>query len=440
MILSDNKIRALVKKILLEQDDIELLSADQAKPSREEIAANISGENGSEINVEKLKSLIPFEISFDDDNIRVGGRDSREKSIRRISEYVTKVARFGDEYVRAEFNFKGYEGQVVVHLKNIIIAFKNDFGQYKFTGGFTGITAYSLMIHVHNILYNFFKWFESWAEEYDKKFKDNVRIQSIITDYGEKYEKKYKTSLADDIDAKHQSMKKDINVFITNNPGTNMGGYYSPSEDDIVIKHHSNGKINKSTAAHEFQHRHDELFDELNHRIGVVSNKKLMKSFKYKLFDKTRKMSKKYEKRQLDIAKSSGDKQTLSDEKIRARTNLMKLPPLDYLTIPEYQEKYNYTEDSYYYDLYNLRKDHIRELVARIAGLSDEKGYDSVDDEFLSDLLDEKIDLSFDTSKIYEDLGKIARVLKNTQRNIDYFKRYANVTVKNIQNTDSKLS
>ena len=86
MILSDNKIRALVKKILLEQDDIELLSADQAKPSREEIAANISGENGSEINVEKLKSLIPFEISFDDDNIRVGGRDSRETKCRQRCE------------------------------------------------------------------------------------------------------------------------------------------------------------------------------------------------------------------------------------------------------------------------------------------------------------------------------------------------------------------
>ena len=434
MFISDKKLKRIIRSIILE-----------SKPTRSRVEDNVKSGREEPIRVDSLGEVTP--LGDDLERGMMGGMI--------INDFITKSTRYKMEYIRIEFDVNNYIGQLIIDLREIVKYQKKNMSRNidylaknisedeklsrkkKFVSKVMNIAA--------NVIDDYFVWFYPWTKNYDRKINDSERIRSMIDKYRYKYQEAFNTNIKEDFDNAYHGMKNDIKIVltITPDPGT-WGTYYSGEEhDEMIVKHYTDGTFAEDTAVHEFQHRHDWHFGKLNKRLAKVSGMDVKDTVSYKSLagpGQNKDITLSYTAYQYDQAVSSGNKDEIEDVLKSHKRGSFNLPDLDYVSLEEYlKNNKNNNEDEYYFLFYDLKSDHLPEFVQQIGYLSDELGYDKVDTRFLTDYLTGKIDYS-KLSAEYRDLKEVAEILKNTQKNKIFFRRYANTVVKRGTKSSSAIT
>ena len=355
----------------------------------------------------------------------------------RYSEY-DEEKQAAPKYIRGSFQTQGFDFDIIIETLRIFNQTGESFKSKKTedlpdeAGGI-----------IKSLIFNAINYITEWVKEYIAKITSS-RVKNLI----DKYKSTHLDPLRrDDVRGSYEdlhinleahfkkavsNMKKTSRIIFSKFKSAYSGGFYMSHDVNhpLYVNIDDFGDFSSNTIEHELQHKHTDFFRFVNEIIqeqtGVMVDYDTKVGWLGPLGDKAYNAIMQHDGKIKKYSHENEDDVTLN------------LPDLDYRSKKEINKILDakMSDNRYAEFFYNFRRDHISELLSRLASLSDKLGNEEVTRDFVTSWIDRSLDYPDTEVTNYQDLKSSALALKITDKNIDYFTVRSNQIVKNNQQSN----
>jgi hypothetical protein len=388
---------------------------------------------GSQIsNPEQFQVNSKSEKKFTDKTELYGLKNIRYSSYNEENQSAPK-------YIRGDFQTQGFDFDIIIETQRI---FKQT-GESLKSKELKDLPLTDAGDKVEGIIINSVEYITEWVKEYIAKITSN-RIKNLIDKYksakldplrrdeaGGSYEDLH-INLEAHFKKAVSNMKKTTRIIFSRFESSHQDGFYVHHDVNhpLYVRIDDSGSFARNTIEHELQHKHTDFFRIVNEIIqeqtGVIVDYDTKVGWLGPLGEKAYNSLMQHDGKIKKFSFEDGDNVTLN------------LPDLDYRDKEDVNKIFGVelSDDNYATLFYNFRRDHISELLSRLASLSDKLGNSEATRDFVKSWIDRSLDYPDIEATNYLDLKEAALALKLTDKNIDYFTVRLNQIVKNSQQSN----